>query len=423
VFAAPDDPVAIDEALALSLVILGPAAPHSGKGVAKSIATDAVSETLMRCRSSQRHARNTLLFIAADEANLGTAREVIAKAMAWASIIKDDRLQQQMTKAADAADKAKTHSDGARRALRTAWSHIFYPTKSETPGKPFDLEHSLISARDRAAIPVVVYEKAKGDGIALEKLGADRFWHALKPIWPEGKPHLRVAEIADGFATYVYLPKLRDHVVRSASTLARSSARSARAFVAFKGRAARMVVVARRVPGAPAEAAAGRVFGDGVVCKADAGRMLGSAGTGIAGLLEGGEVDVGHGDIPGRWWLRLPLPRSASAERGVRLTPHRHSALVVRDRSAWRLFTRTPAAWATPSTSLGSAIAHQPRHAARERLRRRRLASPHVSLRLPERGGMQTNRAESVVRHPHLDPAAILAEADRAAQPPCPGGQ
>jgi hypothetical protein len=215
VFAAPDDPVAIDEALALSLVILGPAAPHSGKGATKSIATDAVGETLMRCRSSQRHGRNTLLFIAADEASLGTAREVIAKAMAWASIIKDDRLKQQMTTAqiTDTGEKAKTHGDGARRALRTAWSHIFYPTKSETPGKPFDLEHSLISARDRAAIPVVVYEKAKGDGIALEKLGADRFWHALKPIWPEDKPHLRVAEIADWFATYVYLPKLRDRVV------------------------------------------------------------------------------------------------------------------------------------------------------------------------------------------------------------------
>ena len=32
VFAAPDDPVTIDEAQALSLVILGPASPHSGKG-------------------------------------------------------------------------------------------------------------------------------------------------------------------------------------------------------------------------------------------------------------------------------------------------------------------------------------------------------------------------------------------------------
>jgi hypothetical protein len=156
-----------------------------------------------------------LLFIGADEASLGTAREVVAKSMAWASIVADKRLAQQMTTAqiTDAADKAKNHSDGARRALRAAWSHIFYPIKSETAGKPFDLEHSLISARDRAAIPVVVYEKAKGDGIALEKLGADRFWLALKPIWPEDRPHLRVTEIADWFTTYVYLPKLRDRVV------------------------------------------------------------------------------------------------------------------------------------------------------------------------------------------------------------------
>ena len=35
VFAAPDDPIAIDEAPALSLVILGPATPHAGKGVAQ----------------------------------------------------------------------------------------------------------------------------------------------------------------------------------------------------------------------------------------------------------------------------------------------------------------------------------------------------------------------------------------------------
>ena len=46
VFAAPDDPTTIDEATALSLVILGPSAPHSGKGVAKSAATDATTDAL-----------------------------------------------------------------------------------------------------------------------------------------------------------------------------------------------------------------------------------------------------------------------------------------------------------------------------------------------------------------------------------------
>ena len=79
VFAAPDDPTTIDEAPNLSLVILGPSTPHSGRGVAKSLATEAVTDILTRCRASQRKYRNTLLFVAADEGQLGTAREVDAQ--------------------------------------------------------------------------------------------------------------------------------------------------------------------------------------------------------------------------------------------------------------------------------------------------------------------------------------------------------
>jgi hypothetical protein len=47
----------------------------------------------------------------------------------------------------------------------------------------------------------------------LEKLGTERLWLALKPIWPDDRPHLSVSEIADWFAAYVYLPRLRDRVV------------------------------------------------------------------------------------------------------------------------------------------------------------------------------------------------------------------
>jgi hypothetical protein len=89
--------------------------------------------------------------------------------------------------------------------------------KSETAGKPFDLEHDPITARERTAVPVVVYDKAKADGIALEKLGTERLWLALKPIWPADRPHLSVGEVADWFSSYVYLPKLRDGVVLQAA--------------------------------------------------------------------------------------------------------------------------------------------------------------------------------------------------------------
>ena len=84
--------------------------------------------------------RNTLLFVAADEALLATAREAMRRALAWESIGGDARqnthvdirLQGQMTQAqlADARDKAKNSRDGAIRAVRAAWSHVLYPVES-----------------------------------------------------------------------------------------------------------------------------------------------------------------------------------------------------------------------------------------------------------------------------------------------------
>jgi len=219
VFAAPDDPIAIDEAEALSLMILGPATPHAGKGVAKSAATDAATDTLTRCRASQRRLRNTLLFVAADEAQLGSAREAMRRALAWESIVKDERLQQQLTNAqeADAKDKEKSARLGATTAVRRAWSHILYPVRPETAevGKAFELEHLALAPKDGVALPAAVYAKAsvKGDGIIKETLGGETLSTWLKQLWPEDRPHLAVSEIADWFATYVYLPKLRDRVV------------------------------------------------------------------------------------------------------------------------------------------------------------------------------------------------------------------
>ncbi|MGV4878693.1 hypothetical protein [Acetobacter indonesiensis] len=62
---------------------------------------------------------------------------------------------------------------------------------------------------------VAVYDRLKpgGEGIIKEKLGAENFRVVLQSIWPDDRSWLSVAEIADWFATFVYLPKLRDGVV------------------------------------------------------------------------------------------------------------------------------------------------------------------------------------------------------------------
>lgn len=215
VFAAPDDPAAMDDVSSLSLVILGPGTPHAGKAAAKSLATDAVVEGLTRCRSSQRNFRNALIFVAADEGQLAAARDAMRQALAWADIAGDQRMKDQLPPAQmrDAAEKAKSKREGATRAVRLAWSHILYPVKSETAGKPFDLDQVTLASKDRTAIPAAVYEKVKGDSIVKDKLGPESLWVALKPLWPEGASYLTIGEVAKWFASFAYLPKIRDRLV------------------------------------------------------------------------------------------------------------------------------------------------------------------------------------------------------------------
>jgi len=87
------------------------------------------------------------------------------RSLAWASIVDDRRLQEQLTKAQadDAKEKAKTSREGAAKVVRLAWCHIVFPIKTEntTVGLAFDLDHLSIASKDRAAIPVAIYEKAK----------------------------------------------------------------------------------------------------------------------------------------------------------------------------------------------------------------------------------------------------------------------
>lgn len=219
VFAAPDDPSTIDESDSLALVILGPASPHAGRSAAPSAAIGAATEALTRCRAAQRRFRNTLFFVAADEALLSTAREAVRRAMAWGEIAADTRLLDQLPSAQmkDAAERAKNNRDGAIKAVRLAWCHVLFPVKTEATeaGRAFDLEQLTLTSKDRPVIPAAVWDKVsvKGDSVAKEKLGADTFWVTLQPLWPADRPHLAFSEVAEWFASYVYLPKLRDRVV------------------------------------------------------------------------------------------------------------------------------------------------------------------------------------------------------------------
>ncbi len=218
VFGAPDDPSTIDEAEALALVILKPASTHT-RGATTSPAIDAATDALTRCRSSQRSNRNTLVFAASDEATVGTAREVVRKALAWESIRKDNVVRGQLTESQirDVDDRARSTKEAAEKAIRSAWTHILYAQKDEgsLDGKPFDIAQTTLLSRDRPSIAASVYEKlsSRGDSIVKDTLGPKILMAKLGPLWPADRPHLPIAEIRKWFSAYVSLPKLRDFAV------------------------------------------------------------------------------------------------------------------------------------------------------------------------------------------------------------------
>jgi predicted AAA+ superfamily ATPase len=222
VYAAPDDPTGIDEAPELSLVILGPSQAHS-KGLKDGPAIEAVTNTLMRCRSSQRRYRNTLIFAAPDDGQLSNLRQVVRRAIAWANIQGDRTLQGQITQAQadDVKEKAKSGRESAEKAARSTWTHLLFAEKDPTvlDGKPFDISQTSLMSKDRSSITVSAYDKmsSRGDGIVKDTLGPTMLMAKLDAIWEPARPHLRFGEVKEWFASYPYLPKLRDASVLEAA--------------------------------------------------------------------------------------------------------------------------------------------------------------------------------------------------------------
>jgi hypothetical protein len=52
----------------------------------------------------------------------------------------------------------------------------------------------------------------RASGVIVDELGPDTFLAEIRKIWEENTPHLSVATLLDWFASYVYLPRLRDDV-------------------------------------------------------------------------------------------------------------------------------------------------------------------------------------------------------------------
>ncbi|MDE0459206.1 MAG: DUF499 domain-containing protein [Chromatiales bacterium] len=252
VHAAPDDLTQIDDRRTAALVILPPAAAHDSGAGARSRAAEMAGETIERRGSGQRRYRNSLVFVAADASNVEAARENARRERAWRSILDDADLRQNLTLAqtTDAEGQTRRSREALRQSVRGAWVHVLHPGPPDgagaggaeagevagaggagrtagagaaasaggigwvggtADGRGYVIRSTRIVNRGGGkSVPEAVWDKVSTDGTVFGEIGPANLMQSLAPIWPAERPHLTIDAIRDWFASYVYLPRLRD---------------------------------------------------------------------------------------------------------------------------------------------------------------------------------------------------------------------
>jgi len=190
------------------LVVLGIDHPYSREaGNAAELATKAILE--MRGNAPRLY-RNTLVFLAADKTRLQDLDEAARKYLAWESILVEQKSLNLSPNQVTQAETQKTAADGAVTArLPETYQWLLVPVQA-TPQAPVTWEAMRLSGTD--ALASRASKKLRPDNLYVAFAGT-MLRHEMDkiPLWRGD--HVVVKQLAEDFARYLYLPRLKDPTV------------------------------------------------------------------------------------------------------------------------------------------------------------------------------------------------------------------
>jgi predicted AAA+ superfamily ATPase len=208
----PPESSDVPDEMSCRLVILGPKYPHRGRQK-DSKAIEAAQDILEHRGNSPRLYKNMLVFLAADADRLPELEQSVRNWLAWTSI-DDDKEKLDLTPTIERQVKRQiqNHEDTISERMKETFCHLLIPMQEGTNA--------------------IEWQSAKlqGDNIisrASKKLVNDQSmlpnWSAAllrmeldKWLWKE-KGHIKVRDVWEYFAQYIYLPRLKDeHTLISA---------------------------------------------------------------------------------------------------------------------------------------------------------------------------------------------------------------
>lgn len=192
------------------LVILGPEHPHASKSMDSAACKEAAA--ILESRgNSPRNFKNTLVFLAGDANRLRELEQAVRQFLAWSSIW-DDRvtlnLDQFQSKQAETKQKGADETVDAR--VPEAYHWLLVPTQPDPKGK---VQWTEAKSTGNDSLATRAAKKLKGEELFMPTLGGVRLRHELDkvPLWRGN--HVPLKQLAEDFARYLYLPRVRDEDV------------------------------------------------------------------------------------------------------------------------------------------------------------------------------------------------------------------
>ncbi|MBP6422202.1 MAG: DUF499 domain-containing protein [Propionivibrio sp.] len=191
------------------LVVLGINHPYSKEA---DSAGELAAKAILESRgNAPRLYRNTLVFLAADKTRLQDLDEAARKYLAWDSILAE-KVQLNLTPYhVTQAETQKAAADSAVTArLPETYQWLLVPVQG-TPQAPITWDALRLSGQD--ALAARVSKKLRADEHYLMTFAPTRLRMELDrvPLWRGD--HVAVRQLVEDFASYLYLPRLKDSSV------------------------------------------------------------------------------------------------------------------------------------------------------------------------------------------------------------------
>jgi predicted AAA+ superfamily ATPase len=204
---APSTGADVVDDMEARLVVLGVDHPYSKDAANRAQA--AASAILEARGSAPRLFRNTLCFLAVDQARLQDLDEAVRKHLAWQSVLDDKNVLNLDPHQVRQAETQLSSANGVVVSrLPEAYQWLLAPVQAD-PATPVKWDVYKLTGQDPLAVRAS--KKLKSEEALVPVLAGSRLRIELDrvPLWREGGAHVSVRQLQEDFARYNYLPRLR----------------------------------------------------------------------------------------------------------------------------------------------------------------------------------------------------------------------